>query len=309
MTKNQTTLKQSLKNLLSLVSLFTLCTMTQAKELALSFDDGVNPQQNSKAVQINQQILDQLAEHQIKSIVFPSLVKFGDYQGKQLIANWGKAGHLIGNHSALHQNLNKPDTTTQAYIQSIQDADLILNTLPRYKRIYRYPFSKEGETVEKRDAVYQWLKNNQYALGGVSIDASDWFYNRKYLQYATLADTEKLLRLKQAYIWHLLNRAEYYDQLAVQTLQRSPKHVLLLHVNQINAAFLSDVVTAFKQHGWTFIPTEQAFGEPIYSLQSLNIPAGESVIWSLAKTQGKELRYPAEDAPYEIENLKQYQLD
>lgn len=309
MTKNQTTPKQSLKNLLCIASLLTLCTVIQAKELALSFDDGLNPQQNPKAAQINQQILDQLAEQQIKSIVFPSLVKIGDYQGKQLIAHWGKAGHLIGNHSALHQNLNKPDITTQAYIQSIQDADLVLNTLPRYKRIYRYPFLKEGETVEKRDAVYQWLKSNQYALGGVSIDASDWFYNRQYLQYAKQADTEKLLRLKQAYIWHLLNRAEYYDQLAVQTLQRSPKHVLLLHVNQINAAFLSNVVTAFKQQGWTFISTEQAFNDPIYSLQSANVPAGESVIWSLAKTQGKELRYPAEDAPYEIENLKQHQLD
>ncbi|CAB1214635.1 polysaccharide deacetylase family protein [Acinetobacter bouvetii] len=309
MIKHKTKSEKSLKNSLCIASLFTLYTITQAKELALSFDDGVNPQQNPKAVQINQQILDQLAEHQIKSIVFPSLVKIGDYQGKQLIANWGKAGHLIGNHSALHQNLNKSNITTQQYIQSIQDADLVLNTLPRYKRIYRYPFLKEGNTVEKRDAVYQWLKNNQYALGGVSIDASDWFYNRKYLQYTKQADTEKLQRLKQAYIWHLLNRAEYYDQLAVQTLQRSPKHVLLLHVNQINAAFLSDVVTAFKQQGWTSISTKQAFDEPIYTQQSRNIPAGESVIWSLAKTQGKELCYPAEDAPYELENLKQHQLD
>ena len=91
MTKNQTTPKQSLKNLLYLASLLTLCTVIQAKELALSFDDGLNPQQNPKAAQINQQILDQLAEHQIKSMVFPSLVKIGDYQGIQLIANWGKS--------------------------------------------------------------------------------------------------------------------------------------------------------------------------------------------------------------------------
>lgn len=300
---------RSLKASVAIAVCIALSSLTQARDIALSFDDGLNPQQNPRATVINQQILKQLDEHKIKSIVFPSLIKIGDYQGKQLIENWGNEGHIIGNHSALHQNLNKENISAQAYIQSITDTDTVLNTLPNYQRIYRYPFLKEGNTVEKRDTVYQWLYQNHYKIGGVSIDASDWFYNRKYLDYAKQDDTEKLQRLKQAYIGHLLDRAEYYDQLAVQTLQRSPKHVLLLHINQINAAFLTDVIVAFKQTEWTFVSAEQAFQDPIYMQQSQNIPAGESVIWSIAKTQGQELRYPAEDAPYETNNLKQHQLD
>lgn len=286
-----------------------MSSFTHAKDIALSFDDGLNPQQNPKAALINQQILTQLNEQQIKSIVFPSLIKIGDYQGKQLIANWGKDGHIIGNHSALHQNLNKDTVSTKHYIQAIIDADTILNTLPNYQRIYRYPFLKQGNTTEKRDAVYLWLNQNHYKIGAVSIDASDWFYNRKYLDYAKQADTAKLERLKQAYITHLLDRASYYDQLAVHTLQRSPKHVLLLHVNQINAAFLADMITAFEQADWTFVSAKQAFQDPLYMQHSQNIPAGESIIWSIAKTQGQALRYPAEDAPYELDNLKLHQLD
>ncbi|RLL31244.1 polysaccharide deacetylase, partial [Acinetobacter cumulans] len=66
---------------------------------------------------------------------------------------------------------------------------------------------------------------------------------------------------------------------------------------------------AFQQHGWTFISPERALQDPLYALHSQNIPAGESVIWSIAKTQGiTQLRYPAEDAPYEIDNLKQHGL-
>ena len=61
----------------------------------------------------------------------------------------------------------------------------------------------------------------------MSIDASDWFYNLKYLSYTKNGQTAKLEKLKNAYIDHLLDRANYYDQLAIQTVGYSPKHVLL----------------------------------------------------------------------------------
>jgi peptidoglycan-N-acetylglucosamine deacetylase len=292
-----------------LISALFLSGSIQAKSLALSFDDGLNPQLNPHATSINQQILTQLNQHQIHAIVFPSLVKIGDYQGKQLIAQWNDHGQMIGNHSALHQNLNHTAVNTDTYIQSIIDADTVFSTLSHYQRLYRYPFLKEGDTSEKRDTVHQWLESNHYQMGGVSIDASDWFYNRKYLDYSKQGQTEKITRLKAAYIAHLLDRAEYYDQLARQTIQRSPKHVLLLHVNQINAAFLNDIIRSFQHADWTIISAQDAFKDPIYQQRSRNIPAGESTIWSIAKTQGKALRYPAENSPYEIEHLKQYQLD
>lgn len=292
-----------------LICLLCFNAHLHAKSLALSFDDGLNPAFNAQASTINASILRQLKDKHIKSIVFPSLIKIGDYQGKQLIRDWGISGHLIGNHSALHQNLNKENVSAKDYIKSIEHADTVLKTLPNYTRIYRYPFLKEGNSAEKRDAVYQWLEQHQYRIGGVSIDASDWFYNQKYINYAKQQDLDKLQQLKQAYIAHLLNRAEYYDKLAQLSLKRSPQHVLLLHVNAINAAFLKDVITAFQQHGWTFISAERALQDPLYALHSQNIPAGESVIWSIAKTQGiTQLRYPAEDAPYEIDNLKQHGL-
>jgi peptidoglycan-N-acetylglucosamine deacetylase len=40
------------------------------------------------------------------------------------------------------------------------------------------------------------------------------------------------------------------------------------------------------------------------------LPAGESIVWSLAKQQAMtQLRYPAEDAPYELERLKRFGLE
>ena len=298
------------KTALFSLGLFLFVVPTYAKSIALSFDDGLNPAVNVQATQINTNILEQLKKHNIQSIIFPSLIKIGDYQGKELIRSWGLAGHIIANHSADHFNLNKTDVTVQNYIKSIQIADTVLKDLPNYQLIYRFPFLKEGNTAEKRDQVKHWLHEHNYQVGAVSIDASDWFYNRKYLDYTKQADKEKLSRLKQAYIQHLLDRAEYYDQLALTSMQRSPKHILLLHTNAINGAYLEDVILAFQTHGWDIISAEHAFQDPLYLQLSQNIPAGESIIWSIAKSQGNPtLRYPAEDAPYEMDNLKRFDLD
>jgi len=287
-----------------------ITTISHSKQLALSFDDGGNPDLNPNAQQINQRILEQLKQNHIRSIVYPSVIKIGDYKGLSLVAAWGKQEHKIGNHSELHSNLNKEQVTTQQYIDQIFRAEQVFKPLTGWVPRYRYPFLKEGNTIEKRDTVAHYLQQQGYESGAVSIDASDWFYNLKYLSYTKNGQTADLEKLKNAYIDHLLDRANYYDQLAIQTVGYSPKHVLLLHVNAINAAFLNDVVEAFKLHQWQFIDSETAYQDPIYRLKTNVLPAGESIVWSLAKQQAKtQLRYPAEDAPYELERLKQFDLE
>lgn len=297
-----------MKKCLGLLLIF-VTTMGQAKQLALSFDDGVNPDLNSQAVQINQQILQQLKQHQLKSIIYPSVIKIGDYAGLQLVAEWGKQGHQIGNHSELHLNLNKDHISSQQYIAGIQRAEQVFRPLTGWTARYRFPFLKEGNTLEKRDHVAVYLKQHHYQSGAVSIDASDWFYNQKYIAYQKQRQTQYLEKLKHAYIAHLLDRAAYYDQLAIETLGYSPKHVLLLHVNAINAAFLNDVIQTFQAHDWQLIDSEQAYSDALYQKHAKILPAGESIIWSLTKQKGHvNLRYPAEDAPYEQENLKRFEL-
>ncbi len=222
----------------------------------------------------------------------------------------GEQGHQIGNHSELHLNLNKDSVTSQQYIDGIQRAEHVFQPLKGWTARYRYPFLKEGNTLEKRERVADYLQQHGYQSGAVSIDASDWFYNLKYLSYQKQGKTAQLNQLKQAYIQHLLGRATYYDQLAIETLGYSPKHVLLLHVNAINAAFLTDVIQAFRVQGWQWIDTVDAYTDPMYQQHPNILPAGESIIWSLAKQRGlAQLRYPAEDAPYEQDNLKRFGLD
>jgi hypothetical protein len=62
----------------------------------------------------------------------------------------------------------------------------------------------------------------------------------------------------------------------------------------------------FKDKGWNIIDAEEAFKDPIFQSQPTNIPAGESLIWALAKESGKFediLRFPAEDSRYEKDKM------
>lgn len=280
-----------------------------AKQLALSFDDGLNPEQNVQAQQINQDILHILAQQQIKAILFPSTIKIGGADGLELVKHWGEQGHRIGNHSGLHTNLNHDQVQLSEYLQSLQDGHDLVTNLKGFVPRYRFPFLKEGNTLEKRDGVRSWLQQHHYQSGAVSIDASDWYYNQLYLKFQEHNDLSSLQKLKQAYIAHLLGRANYYDGLALETLGRSPKHVLLLHVRAINAAWLDDVIVAFRQNGWQFVDSDTAYQDQLYKIQLNTLPAGESIIWQIANIYGiKNLRYPAEDAPYEQEHLKQFGL-
>ncbi|MBA4144431.1 MAG: polysaccharide deacetylase, partial [Cytophaga sp.] len=79
-------------------------------------------------------------------------------------------------------------------------------------------------------------------------------------------------------------------------------HVILLHHNLAAVLFLDDLIKHFKDNGWEVTDADQAYEDAIYTETPNTIPAGESLIWALARMSGrfeKVLRYPAEDGEYE----------
>ncbi len=182
--------------------------------------------------------------------------------------------------------------------------DQVIRTLPGYARRFRFTYLKEGDTAEKRDGFRVFLAGQGYLQGQVSVDASDWYYNARLEKALEAKPGLDLAPWRKAYVAHLWDRAQYYDGLSRAVLGRSAKHVLLLHHNLVNALFLGDVIAFFREKGWTLIDAEEAFRDPLYSLQPSTLPGGESLLWSLARQVGlKGLRYPAEDDVYEKDIL------
>jgi peptidoglycan/xylan/chitin deacetylase (PgdA/CDA1 family) len=233
-------------------------------------------------------------------MVFPSLKHIGGTAGLPLIEHWAAAGHAVGNHTATHRSLAANDVSLQEFIDDVQRADEALHGLPTWVPMLRFPYLKEGDSLDKRDGMRAWMGEHGYRSAPVSIDTSDWYYNQRYQALQAAGRSEAVRRLTRAYLRHLLDRATYYDTLAREVLGRSPAHVLLLHVNAINAATLPAVIEAFRNKGWHFVAARTAFDDALYRMQPDTLPAGESIVWALAKQRGVEgLRYPAEDAAYE----------
>ena len=75
---------------------------------------------------------------------------------------------------------------------------------------------------------------------------------------------------------------------------------MLLHISAINAASVVAIVAEFRARGWKFVSPRAAFSDPMYAMRPNIVPAGESIVWALARERAIDgLRYPGEDSAYE----------
>ncbi len=279
---------------------FLLPLSLQAQSIALTFDDGAKPGgPRMSAPEVNAAILSHLKAAGVRSTLFFT-VGDGSPERLALAKAWGEAGHGVGNHTVSHLSLNATKTTLAAFEAEVKACDAVIRTLPGYTKRFRFTYLKEGNTVEKRDGFRAFLKAFDYQPAPVTVDASDWYYSIRLIQRLEADPQTDLAPWRKAYLAHLWDRAQAYEAISQQVAGRSVKHVLLLHANLANALFLGDAIQMFRERGWTIVPPEAAFADPIYREQPQILPAGESLLWSLAKARGMtDLRYPAEDDVYE----------
>jgi hypothetical protein len=254
------------------------------------------------AAQRNESILNTLQKNSLKAALFVVGRNIDNDEGKQLLAAWDKAGHLIGNHTYSHRNYNAPETVVADYIQDILRAEELLKEFPRFQKYFRFPALKEGDTAAKRDTMRAFLAEHGYRVGHVTIDNSDWLIDNRLTTRLKKDANADVKPYRDFYLEHMWARAEYYDALARRVMRRPVKHTLLVHFNLLNGLFLNDLIEMFKSKGWRPIDAEEAFTDSVFASKPRVLPAGESIVWSLAKEKGtiaKSLRYPAEDGEFE----------
>jgi len=259
----------------------------------------------------NQSILDTFNKHSIKAAAFVIGRNVEAQEGKDIVASWDKAGHLIGNHTYSHRDFNAPEADVKTYSEDVLRAEALLKDYPRFRKFLRFPMLKEGDTAEKRDGMRSFMAQNGYRNGHVTIDNSDWAIDQRLTARLKKDPNANLKPYRDFYLEHIWARAEYYDSLANRVAGRPVKHTILVHFNLLNGLFLNDVITMLKGKGWEPIDAEEAYGDSVFMAQPKVVPAGESIIWSLAKEKGtiaKTLRYPAEDGEYENKRMNKLGL-
>src|SRR5206468_11656942 len=136
---------------------------------------------------------------------------------------------------------------------------------PRFRKYFRFPMLKEGNTAAKRDGLRVFLAQHGYRTGHVTIDNSDWIVDQRLVVRLKREPNADLTPYRNFYLQHMWDRAQYYDSLARKVLSRSIRHTILMHFNLLNGLFLGDLMEMFKTKGWQLIDVEEAFADPVFS--------------------------------------------
>lgn len=245
--------------------IITLCVATlslHAQEIALTFDDA--PTSDGPFFNGNDRtkhIISQLKEANVDEVAFFVITNQINNATRNRLTQYEQAGHRLANHTHSHQWIH--EIGTKAYLKDIAVADSILQTFKSFSPWFRFPFLNEGRPETVRDSIRATLKSLGLTNGYVTIDNYDWYLNGLYRN--ALRDKKKIdeTLLKEIYIDHVWKSIQFYDNIARKTLGRSPKHVLLLHENDLTAKFLKDLIAFIRKNGWKIISPTDAYTDPI----------------------------------------------
>jgi peptidoglycan/xylan/chitin deacetylase (PgdA/CDA1 family) len=262
----------------------------KSKQIALSFDDiprhagsFFTPDQRTAELI---SALDRAGVEQAGFFVTTNNLREPDgVGGEERIRAYVDAGHVIANHSDTHPWLSKSEVDD--YLADIDTAEEWLAEQPGHRAWFRYPYLDEGkDDRNKRDAVRGALKQRGLFNAYVTIDNYDWYLDGLASRAKSDQVEMDMDGLRSLYVDTLVQAANFYNALALDTIGRSPAHVLLLHETDLAALYIDDLVEALRKDGWEIITMDQAYADPIALIEPDTLVLGSGRVAALAHTKG-----------------------
>lgn len=216
---------------------------------------------------ITRALLDALARHQIKAagmVTWKNMATDGD----KLLDLWLQAGHELGNHTYAHLDYSTTDTVP--YLADLERGRAALSAFlerhDRKLRLFRFPFLREGETLEKLRAARSWLEQTDQRNLPVTIDTQDWSFERPWVEARKAGDSARMTRLAEDF-QHAL-RLEVLTQTALgdEWIGRASPQILLLHANEVGTAQWDALFTWMEGRGFRFASPDEVLADPVFSL-------------------------------------------
>jgi peptidoglycan/xylan/chitin deacetylase (PgdA/CDA1 family) len=235
------------------------------KQMAITFDD--LPFAYARNLTIAEQreavarVLTTLDKHHVRATVFV-IGRSVTSENRGLVDAVVRAGHFVGSHSFSHQDLGV--VSAEDYILDIQKGEEAIKPWLKGVQYFRYPFLRQGNTVEKRDAVLSWMGSRGIVVAPVTIDNNDYEYNQRLVN---AKGEGRAINVRNAYLDHMMKAAAYYDAKGRARMGRAVKQVLLLHMNYLNSLYLDELLQRFRDNGWSFITFEEALKDEVYGLK------------------------------------------
>lgn len=217
-------------------------------------------------VQIVKDVLAVLKQHNVPQVYgFVNSKKLeGNTDGVDALKLWVASGERVGNHTYSHLDLQQ--NTPEAFERDIAQNEPVLELLSEKDNWHwlRYPFLREGETVEKRRAVRSYLRDHGYKVAQVTIDYEDYAWNSPYARCLGNRDARSIEWLNSTYLSIASDYIDADRAMAKLVYGHDINHVLLLHLGAFSSAIVPQVFDMLQQKGMHLITLEEAESDPAY---------------------------------------------
>ena len=292
-------MKNPIARAVIIAALLLLAGAVFAKEprlkVALTFDDlplnGTQPAGKSQE-QITRESVAVLKKHRIPpSFGFINARKLErSSDGARALQIWIASGNPLGNHTYSHMSLTK--NPAEDFEQEILRNEPVLELLtPANAKSdwhwLRYPFLHEGDTVDKRRAVREFLRANHYQVAETTLDWEDYLWNSAHARCLDKHDAASIEWLRSSY----LSEAERWIRLqrgfSRQVFGRDISHVALLHLGSFSATILPDLFALFEREGFDIVTLEVAQSDPAYQADpDIGEPHGGTLVELMMQAKG-----------------------
>jgi len=251
------------------VGLLVLPTMCAAQKLAITFDDlplnGTLPPGVTRT-EITKNTLAVLKKRHLPPVYgFLNAKKLeGSADGAEALKLWA-AAEPVGNHTYTHMDLEQ--NTAEAFERDIEQNEPALELLASSAGDWhwlRYPYLHEGDTVEKRRAVRDYLKTHGYKIAQVTLDWEDYMWNSAYARCVAKEDKKSMDWLRTSYLGTASAYLDLGREMAKLVYGHDINHVLLLHLGAFSSSILPDVFDLLKKKGFQLVTLEEAESDPAY---------------------------------------------
>ena len=250
-------------------------------KIAITFDDA--PTGGGALFQGTERtnlIIEALDSRDAQATIFVTAHDFEEENAAQRIGAYNDAGHLIANHTNTHVAASA--TPLSVFMAEVDRTTELVGEFSNYRSWFRFPYLDEGSTTEQRDAYRDALDIRGLSNGYVTADTFDWYLQGLLDDATRTGEYYNLEAIGEAYVEMIVSSAEYFDALGVQTLGRSPAHVLLLHENDLAALFIDDAIDALRANGWEIISADEAYADPLADMPVETLVVGSGKVAALA---------------------------
>jgi peptidoglycan/xylan/chitin deacetylase (PgdA/CDA1 family) len=183
----------------------------------------------------------------------------------RVLQAWRAAGQPLGSHTYTHLNLSA--VSVEKYEADIARDEPLLEKLMKGEdwRWFRYPYLREGDTLEKRDAIRSYMKQRGYRTAQVSLNFEDWAWNDPYARCSEKHNAKEIAWLHDSYLAAADTAITQYRELTHTLYGRDISYVLLLHIGPFDAKMFPELVALLRRRGFSFVSLPEAMKDSAYA--------------------------------------------